>query len=110
MGLRTSGKFYLGSWYVPEFPIPTQQDWLFSLNEVGDLTDTQNVEELNINPEDMDQLPQDIQSGAAQWVTFSVPSGDFYTTAEYRTGSRLGGFYVQSVPGVGGFYLQDIGI
>lgn len=102
----TSGNFYVGTWFVQSFPIPIQQDWLLPLD--GDhqhLKDTQNVEELRVNPEDMDELPQDIQAGADEWITFSSPDGEFY-----MQGFPSSEFYSTTAPGIGGFYLVGIGI
>jgi len=111
-GSRIRGGFYAGTWFIPQYPIPTQQEWLLPLD--GDhqhLKETQNVEELEVNPEDMDELPQDIQAGGNQWVTFSFSTADFYVVQGFNSVSvRPGGFYLQDVPGLGGFYLQDIGI
>jgi len=99
------GGFYVGTWFVPEFPTPIQQDWLFPSGDPGHLTDTSNVEELRINPEDMDENPEDIQDGANQWITFSFDTIDFYIQ-----GFPNIEFYSTTPPGVGGFYIQDIGI
>jgi len=103
----SSGGFYVGTWFVPRFDIPVQQDWRLPLD--GDhqhIKDTSNVEELHINPEEMDEFPEVIQAGLRQWVTFVELDHEFYST----TAPGLGGFYFSNVPGVGGFYLQDIGI
>lgn len=107
------GGFYLRGWFVQPFNNPSQSEWLLPLD--GDnqhLKDTSNVEELNVLPGDMDELPQDIQAGIDQWITFapgsvtfsldSVPGlGGFYQSG-YAADS---GFYgVGAVPGLGGFY------
>jgi hypothetical protein len=99
---QISGGFYLGSWFVPQFNIPKQQSWLLPLayDGNGSLISTQNVEELKVNPEDMDELPQDIQDGFAQWITFSPPIVDLF----YVQGIIHGEFYIQSIP-VSSFYL-----
>ena len=103
----SSGAFYVGTWFVPRFDIPVQQDWRLPLDgDLQHIKDTSNVEELHINPEDMDELPDVIQAGLHQWVTFSTSIHEFYS----QTPPGFGGFYFSSVPGVGGFYLLDVGI
>jgi len=102
---RYQGGFYAGTWFVPVYNVPEQQDWLIPLDgNLESLKETQNVEELDVNPEDMDLLPQEIQAGCASWITFSSPTGSFYVTGPpFDTG-----FYIQVKPYDTGFYVQSI--
>lgn len=97
--------FYLTGWFVESYSNPSQSEWLLPLD--GDnqhLKDTSNIEELNVLPEDMDELPQDIQAGLDQWITFSPVE----TAFSLDTSPGIGGFYTES-PGNVGFYVQPIG-
>ena len=100
----SGGGFYLGSWFVQEFETANQSDWQLPQNEEGHLRSTANVEELWAYPENMDLVPEEIQLGPIELITFSPPQQGFYVQA-------LGpfGFYLQS-KGPFGFYLQSIGI
>lgn len=100
-----SGGFYLQGWFVQSYNTPSQTEWLLPLD--GDFQhqrSTANVEELWVNPEDMDIPPEEIQVGPIQFITFSPPQEGFYVQA---TGPF--GFYVQQT-GPFGFYVQAIGI
>lgn len=100
------GAFYLTGWFVESYSNPSQYEWLLPLD--GDnqhLKDTSNIEELNVLPEDMDELPQDIQAGIDQWITFVSSEVEFYLGVV----PGIGGFYVES-PGNVGFYILPIGL
>jgi len=99
------GGFYLGSYFLQEFETENQSD--YQLSQGGDfehLRETGNVEELWINPEDMDIPPEEIQVGPVQWVTFSPSEFGFYVSPQGPVG-----FYLGSLGPVG-FYMQSIGI
>lgn len=99
--------FYAGKWLVEAIPILDRLDWCFpdSDTESADqhMRETQNVEELNILPEEMDLLPEEIQDGCEAWtqITFSTDDA-FYKEAA----PDLGGWYnVAAVLDTEGFYL-----
>jgi hypothetical protein len=97
--------FYVGSYFVAGFSTPVQQDWLFPDN-LEHARETSNVEELNINPEDIDLFPLEVQAGACSYteVTFSTVD-EFYVS----TSPALGGFYISSVSDNEGFYILLVG-
>ena len=73
--------FYSGSFFVKSFPTPVQQDWLFP-DHLEHSRETSNVEDLNINPEDIELFPLEVQAGADSYtrITFSTID-EFYITA-----------------------------
>ncbi len=58
----------------------------------GHLSDTSNVEELMINPEDMDLVPTQIQFGCTQWSKDAAVDPDSWTPSWYASGN----FYVRN--------------
>ena len=108
--------FYVGSFFVEEFPTPVQQDWLFP-NNLEHSRDTSNVEELNINPEDLILFPEEIQAGSCNYtVTFTTLDPDFYVEG---LGVDLGfyfrhytdlGFYFRDLPTPNGFYTSHASV
>ena len=83
--------FYVGVYFIEGFSTPVQQDWLFP-NNLEHSRETSNIEELNINPEDIDLFPLEVQAG-----------GDSYTQITFST---MDGFYQDIAPNIGGFYIS----
>ena len=72
--------FYVGRYFVGEFSTPVQQDWLFPDN-LEHPRETSNIEELNINPEDIDLFPLEVQAGGDSYTVATFSSADeFYIT------------------------------
>lgn len=99
---RYGGGFYLGEWYVPRYNKPEQQSWLWLTDSTyAALKATQNVETIRMNPEDMDLDPEDIQAEAAQWVTFTNNTSEFYS---FNRVTEQSGYYIYSYT-QSGYYI-----
>jgi len=103
--------FYAGSFFVAHHATPVQQDWLFP-NNLEHSRETSNIEELNINPEDIELYPLEVQAGSESYTRINIVSipDDFYldgagdTSGFYFTVYEDTGFYFRDIPGLGGFY------
>jgi hypothetical protein len=84
--------FYVGSYLILSDTIAPKHDrdsWELpdTTAHSGHMADTSNVEELLIDPEDMDLIPTQIQFGCAEWTddegwTPDYPFAEFYVKAE----------------------------
>jgi len=103
--------FYIGKYLILQEELAPKHDadsWAFPDAPTQHMGETSNVEELLVDPEDMDVLPTQIQFGFAEWTSDDDPSSapafvQFYVKDE--------AFYVRSfTPGTeiyGEFYVKD---
>ena len=108
--------FYVCEWLVNQnsFNLPQDNDgWAFPSAPDQHLSDTSNVEDLLIDPEDMILLPTQIQFGSEEWSfdesIADINWGEYYVRDEafyvrdWTSGSALySQFYVRQEP----FYVQ----
>lgn len=118
--------FYIGQWLYQQDSIAPRHDslsWALPDDTAQHMADTSNVEELLINPEDMDVLPQQIQFGLAEysadegWLpdheaynqfyvrdeafyTRSFTPRDYWTPQWYPGGSEFYTGLVANLPGL----------
>ena len=61
------------AWTVVQQPKNTESGWRFPSN-TQHMQETSAVEDLNVDPEDMDLVPTDIQKGSDEWTIQAAPS------------------------------------
>ncbi len=91
--------FYLGSWLILQDSIDPKHDsdvWELpdTTAHSGHMADTSNVEELMINPEDMDLVPTQIQFGLDEWTADEGHTPDHEAYKEFYV--RNEAFYTRS--------------
>lgn len=94
--------FYLGPWLVEDDPGPSTA-WRFPSDPTQHINQTSNVEDLLVDPEDMDVIPEQIQFGLSQWTKDTAPSNVNKYTFFYAPVTE---FYIVSTPYVT-FYIQS---
>ena len=104
--------FYIGKYLIQQEEIAPKHDrdaWAFPDEPKQHLTDTSNVEELLIDPEDMDVLPSQIQIGFAAWTDDEGFTPDHAAFDQFYV--RDEAFYIRSfTPGTelyGEFYVRQ---
>jgi len=110
--------FYIGCYQILSDSIDPKHDhdsWAFPVTYGQHMSDTSNVEELLIDPNDMFNIPTQIQYGACLWTddegfspdytydTFYVKQ-EFFYIQNFTAGSEL---YSQFYPDPGAFYVRD---
>ena len=103
--------FYIGKYLIQQEEIAPKHDrdaWAFPDAPKQHMGETSNVEELLVDPEDMDVLPTQIQFGFAEWTSDDDPSSapafvQFYVRDE---AFYLRGF-VKGTELYGEFYVRD---
>lgn len=110
--------FYIGCYLILSDVIDPKHDhdgWAFPVTVGQHMSDTSNVEDLLIDPEDMDKIPTQIQYGACLWTedegftpdynydAFYVKTQEFFYVQGWTSGTALyNEFYVREEA----FYVQ----
>jgi hypothetical protein len=97
------GGFYLGKWFIPKFEEPDPQDYCFPTTGADQhVRATSNVEELRIDPEDIELNPEQIQDNACAWQVNFVTTGEYYIQTAPVMGFYITGFIRQ------GYYITGV--
>lgn len=104
--------FYIGKYLIQQEEIAPKHDrdaWAFPAVPKQHMAETSNVEDLYINPEDMDLVPEQIQFGYAAWTDdegfspdpagyaqFYIRSEAFYVRGFTPATDLYGQFYVKA--------------
>lgn len=99
--------FYVGKYLIQQEEIAPKHDrdaWAFPAIPKQHMAETSNVEDLYINPEDMDLVPEQIQFGFAAWTDNEGFSPDPAGYAQFYVRSEA--FYVRSFTPATDIYSQ----
>ncbi len=99
--------FYLGKYLIQQEEIAPKHDrdaWAFPDVPKQHMAETSNVEDLYINPEDMDLVPEQIQFGYASWTDDEGFSPDPAGYAQFYVRSEA--FYVRGFTPATDLYSQ----
>lgn len=104
--------FYIGKYLIQQEEIAPKHDrdaWAFPAVPKQHMAETSNVEDLYINPEDMDLVPEQIQFGYASWTDDEGFSPDSAAFDQFYVRDEK--FYVRSfTPGTelyNEFYVRE---
>ena len=104
--------FYIGKYLIQQEEIAPKHDrdaWAFPDEPKQHMAETSNVEDLYINPEDMDLVPEQIQFGYASWTDDEGFSPDAAAFDQFYVRDEK--FYVRSfTPGTelyNEFYVRE---
>ncbi len=99
--------FYLGKYLIQQEEIAPKHDrdaWAFPDAPKQHMAETSNVEDLYVNPEDMDLVPEQIQFGYASWTDDDEIASDPSDFSQFYVRSEA--FYVRGFTPATDLYSQ----